>query len=254
MSPIPVTLPQAISTVGRQAAGRIPITVRLANSTVDRHITNRIAGLSWRNVAPGGFGPAQFSLQSPIDVSDPLLAPFTRMYVYDGRNGNVLWEGRLTMPGRSVGDQGQVWALSGSGPAAHTLDQSEVLIYLDTRLDQWQKDILGASLIPATASVQATTYPTGTTDGLLCQFADNTDLTSSPSLRVQAGYDWDTGFTSTNFAVESAVGVSPTYSVIVNGPTADIAGGSVSAFVVDDFAGGKDIAALLLRRTTGATT
>ena len=103
----------------------IPVAVRLSNDNVDRHITNRLSGLSWRSVAPGGFASASFSLQQPIDVSDQMLAPYTRVYIYDGRDGSTLWEGRLQQPGRSAGDNGQVWEITAVGGSAHASTTSD---------------------------------------------------------------------------------------------------------------------------------
>jgi hypothetical protein len=261
---------QILAEVHAREAGDdvIPVSVRLSNSLIDKHITNRISGLSYRSVAPGGFASAQFSLQSPIDANDPLLSPFTRVYIYDGRSAETLWEGRLQMSGKSADDNGQVWALTAAGPAAHTQDETAVLIYIDTQLNRWVKDVLEASNMPATANVAVSTYPTGTTDGVLCQFGPNTSV-NSPNSRASAGYyafigsdmeigafgyGWDSGFTSTNFAVESIIGAGTTYTNITDGPTANIAGGTDVEWVIDDFTGGKDIVGLRLRRSAGGAT
>jgi hypothetical protein len=248
----------------------IPVTIRLRNSSVDQHITDRVASPMYRSVAPGGYAEASFSLHSPIDRTDPLLQPFTRVYVYDARSAEVVWEGRLQLPGRSADEQGSIWQLTASGPAAHTLDSTAPLIYIDRSLEGWVQDTLEAQFIPPSASAASSTNPTlDGEDVMLCQFADGSTVNSSPSSRASAGYygfigspmeigafayGWDSGTTNVNFAVESAVGVSPTYTNIIDNPTANVAGGSATKWVIDDFTAGKNILTVRIRRSAGGAT
>lgn len=244
----------------------IPVTVRLANSKADRHITRKISGLTYRIVVPGGYAVASFTLHTPITVNDPLLAPFTRVYVYDGRNGTVLWEGRLSMPGRSAGDAGEVWSLTAAGPSAHTLDETAPLIYLDTRLDQWERSVLETSM-PASSSVSVGNHPnTAVFDAVICQAGPGVPVTDSPQSKIAAtyngfvgsgmeigaiGYSWDAGFTSAQWDIQAVVGPYPTYTHILGSAAANVAGGTVTVWVITDFPAGRDVCTLRMVRVSG---
>lgn len=242
----------------------IPITVRLSNSRTDQHITKRISGVSWRTVVPGGYASATFTLQSPITSNDPLLAPFTRVYVYDARNGNTLWEGRLAMPGKSGGDQGQVWALVAAGPSQHASESSQPLIYIDTRLDQWQRSVLETSM-PASSSVSIGNHPDTTSfDCVICQAGPGVPVVNQTKVAATydgfvgsgmelgaIGYSWDAGFTSAQWEVQAVVGSYPTYVTILGSVAAAVAGGVYTAWVDTDYTPGKDVVTLRLVRVSG---
>lgn len=245
----------------------IPITVRLSNPGLDIHVTQKLAGLTWRTVIPGGYASATFALQRPIDVNDPMLAPFTRVYVYDGRDGSVLWEGRLQMSGRSAGDQGQVWALTAIGPSAHTLDQSSPLVYIDTRLEPWQRSNYEGAVMPAGANVAITNHPnTSLVDVVLCQFPSglpvvNTsraaalyDLLVGTGMFIGAiGFSWDAGFTSSTWNAQLGTGNGATYLETPFSATGNIAGGTFVGWVVDDFPVARDFAGIRLVNTSAGS-
>lgn len=245
----------------------IPITVRLSNANVDVHITQKLASLTWRSVTPGGYASATFALQRPIDVNDPMLAPFTRVYIYDGRDGAVLWEGRLQMSGRSAGDQGQTWALTAIGPSAHVLDQTAPLAYIDTRLDPWQRSNYEGTSMPAAATVSITNHPNTTLfDVVLCQFGPglpiiNTsrvaalyDLMVGTGMTLGAvGFSWDAGFTSSLFFAQMGSGNGATYLETPFSATGSTAGGTFTGWVVTDFPAGRDFAAVRLNNTSGGS-
>ena len=248
----------------------IPFSVRLSNSSVDVHITQRISGLSFRSVAPGGYASATFTLENPIDVNSPMLAAFTRVYIYDGRNGNTIWEGRLAMPGRSSGDGGEVWSLTAVGPSAHTLDNTQVLIYIDWAMDNWIRDSLEAQFIAPSATAGASSHPfSNSIDALVCNWPGATPINSSPSSRVQVGYYGFIGSTMTigalkflystsganaNHSTEAVTGVSPNYLASAYTAVVTGTGSTVTVYVIDDFVAGRDIAGLRLRRTAGPAT
>lgn len=248
----------------------IPITVRLANSQVDKHITNKLGGLSWRSVAPGGYASASFSLESPISVNDPLLAAFTRVYVYDSRNGNTVFEGKLQISGRSANDRGEVWALTAVGGSAHTLDDMQVLVYIDQAMNNWIRDVLEAQFIAPSATAGPSSHPNNDTiDALVCNWPGSTPINSSPSSRVSVGYygfvgstmtvgalkfNYSTSGANANHKTEAVTGGSPTYLAIDYAAVVTGTGATVILYVVDDFLAGRDIAGLRMRRTAGGAT
>lgn len=247
----------------------IPVTVRLSNANVDVHITSRLSGLSWRSVVPGGFASATFSLQRPIDVTDAMLAAFTRVYIYDGRDGATLWEGRLQIPGRSAGDQGQVWAITAIGPSAHTLDLNATLVYIDQRLEPWQRSNYEGTLMPAAAQLSITNHPnTALFDVVLCQFGPGLPVVNTSRVAAlydvlvgtgmflgAVGFSWDAGFTSSLWHAQMGTGNGATYLETPFSATGNTAGGTFTGWVITDFPAARDFAAIRLNNTSaGAVT
>jgi len=191
----------------------IPVSVRLANSNVDVHITNRLSGLSWRSVAPGGFASASFSLERPIDVGDPMLATFTRVYIYDGRDGSTLWEGRLQLPGRSAGDAGQVWEITATGASAHALDDQRSLIYVDRDLTSMVKNNsspaaeASVDVDPGNASNEVAMvfrFPNGFSANTGSNIAFTYERVAQAQMQIGGvNYDFDAGFTNGAFEIQS---------------------------------------------------
>jgi hypothetical protein len=125
----------------------LSLTVRLvAGSRTDIHIEQQIRDLSFRSTIPGGFASATFSLDRPLSTSPDELALFTRVYIYDGRHGGVVWEGQLEDPGRGAGEQGEIWELTAIGPSAHVRDRFAPYIMVDTSLERWHRSRYSTSL------------------------------------------------------------------------------------------------------------
>jgi hypothetical protein len=115
----------------------IPLTVRLKTADMDRHVERDLRDLSFRTVAPGGYASATFSLDRPLTI-DPLeIAYYGQVFIYDRRDGTIVWEGRLEDPGRTAGPDGQVWSLAAVGPSAHAQDKVVPRIWVDRSLDRW---------------------------------------------------------------------------------------------------------------------
>lgn len=123
----------------------VPLSVRVKTPRMDRHITRDLVDLSFRTVVPGGFASARFSLHRPLNLEPEDIRQLAQVYIYDG-GGQVVWEGRLEDPGRSAGNNGQVWEVSALGPSTHARDRTAPLIYVDTRLSE---------LVPAIGSGSA---------------------------------------------------------------------------------------------------
>jgi hypothetical protein len=117
----------------------IPLTVRLKTSRKDVDVTAQIGSLTFRSTIPGGFASASITLNKPISLQPDEIAYFGKMYVYDGRNGMTVWEGRVEDPGRTADASGTVWGLSAIGPSAHASDRTYPIIYVDTSTDRWER-------------------------------------------------------------------------------------------------------------------
>lgn len=150
----------------------IPLTVRLSTARIDRHIEKDLRSLSFRSVAPGGFASATFSLDRPLSQSPDEIAYYGDVDIYDARNGNCVWCGRLEDPGRGVGADGQIWELAAVGPSAHAQDRTVPLIYVDRDLSHWYRSTIGGNNIK-THRIQTTEYdPDDTIDAVEMQITE----------------------------------------------------------------------------------
>ena len=107
----------------------IPLSVRLSTARADRHIERDLRSLSFRETA-NGYASAQFALDRLLASSPDEIAYYADVDIYDARNGNYVWCGRLEDPGRGVGSDGQVWELAAVGPSAHLRDSTLPLVYV----------------------------------------------------------------------------------------------------------------------------
>lgn len=244
-----------------------PYAVRLSNARSDLHITHKVDGVTWRAVVPGGYASASFSLKRPISINDPLLAPFTRVYVYDARNGNTLFEGRLQISGRSADEQSEVWALTAIGGSAHTLDQTTPLVYIDQRLEPWKRSNYEGSSQPAGANLSITNHPdTNLFDVVLCQFPSGLPVSNTKRIAGlydllvgtgqflgAIGFSWDSGFTSSLWHAQLGTGLGATYLETPFSAVGNTAGGTFTGWVSTDFPVGRDFAALRLNNTSGGS-
>lgn len=117
----------------------VPLTLRLRTSSGDSDVTAKIHDLHFRTEIPGGFATAQIRLDRPLSISSADLDYYASLFVYDGRHGGVIWEGRVEDLGRGVDGDGQVWDIAAVGPQAHASDQTLPLIYCDQSLDRWKR-------------------------------------------------------------------------------------------------------------------
>ena len=123
----------------------VPLTVRLKTRRKDMDVTAQLVDLRFRSSIPGGFATCTFSLNRPLDVQPDEIEYFGKVYVYDGRNGRTIWEGRLEDAGRAAGDRGEVWSLSATGPRAHAQDQTFPVVYVDRSLERWVRSSYSTS-------------------------------------------------------------------------------------------------------------
>lgn len=242
----------------------IPLTVRLVTSRQDRHITRDLIDLSFRTVAPGGYALARCALHRPVALDPDEITLFGRVYIYDARNGAVIWEGRLEDPGRSAGTNGEVFEISALGPSAHTRDRTVPLIYVDTRLSEL-----------ATSQSSGRAYDVGTreslnvTTGALGLSARQGSVVSTLSLAAavydavydagqdlaRVSLDWDGGFSSSNTQVELRTTEDLGGTTTVLSVDVSTTGGTLAA----SLGGGTAITAghnrfLLTLRRSGATS
>lgn len=216
-----------MTTLAARAAG-VPLMVRLAGPRgvgsyyaagprgPERRLTRQIHDLSFSTTAPGGFGTCTVDLNEPLDIEPRDFAQFGRLYIYDGRNGETVYEGRLDDPSRSVGADGQVWSLTAVGGSAHTTDTNLALTYLDRSLDGWEHSISASYDLKAGNAETRTGEATDTGNTLYVQIPASSPVATGDRvafnyLRFQESgqnaallnYQWDAGGTTTNYHARS---------------------------------------------------
>lgn len=117
----------------------IPLAVRLVTTAADRNIERETRRLWFRKTAPGGNAAARFTLDRSLSHAPDEVAYYGTVRISDARNALPVWDGRLEDPGRSAGGDGEVWELAAVGPAAAARDKARPRIYIDGRLDPWQR-------------------------------------------------------------------------------------------------------------------
>lgn len=192
----------------------IPLSVRLSNAGFNLDVTRELRSLRFRSTAPGGFASATLTLDRPLLLKPREIDVYSRVYITDGRNGSVVWEGRLEDPGRGNSMQGQVWTLTAMGPAAHARDRTVPLVYVDKSLERWYRiDTM------AGAEAYSTDNPGGSPEQvLLCKFPQALDVvTNSRAVMrysqidlnnqhlARVNFAWDAGVTSANWQIQMLV-------------------------------------------------
>lgn len=140
------------------------MSIPLHVSVADTHVTRKVSGLApSRNIH--GAAECGFKVSLPLDTD---INAFAKVVVYDGRTADVMWDGSLEDPGRTVDADGPTWDMSAIGEYARTLDRAAALIYIDGDPSRWGREQL-ARATSAEASVSEVPSIEGT-DGLLMQY------------------------------------------------------------------------------------
>lgn len=246
----------------------VPLAVRLSTSRSDRIVTREVRDLSFRSVAPGGFASATVDLDRPVSLQPDEIAYFGRMYIYDRRNGNTVWEGQLEDPRRTAGSDGQVWQLAGIGPSAHVHDRTVPLIYVDRDM----RALIPADAVTPGAQASVSTDPgdpASQRQALVLRFPQQQTVAidSRAVLRYdrirQAGqkvasinYSWDAGRIDANFFVRAML--RPDGAIVgsdqARSDSLNTAGGGLSHRVVGtDWVNGKNVVDIILISATTGT-
>lgn len=182
----------------------IPLSLRLATPKADRHVTRDLHDLQFRTTIPGGYASASFTLSRPLNIQPEEISQFGKVVIYDRRDGQTVWEGRLEDPGRAVGDSGQIWQVTATGPATYAEDRTVSLVYVDRRMDGWR---VGAQSIPSVSvDVNDESIQMGLANGVTHNVGyaglvvyHTVAYTGDELARVSV--DWVSTFTSPNFEV-----------------------------------------------------
>lgn len=188
----------------------VPLSVRLSTSLRDMHITTEVDDITFGSTSPGGFDTATVTLHRPLNFMPGEVMQFARMYIYDGRNANIVWEGRLQDPGRTAGSDGEVYQLAAIGGQAHLQDDTRQLYLVETDMTRWDQidKVTPASLIEQIGDLNDTgiavmllRIPQGTTvDGNIPSraVAGHRGFAAAGQKIASVSYNYDCGLTSAN--------------------------------------------------------
>jgi len=229
----------------------VPLAIRLKTAKADVHVTKDIRDLTFRSVIPGGFAACQISLDRPLSLDPGEIQPYGDLYVYDGRNGSTIWQGRLEDPGRGAGRRGEVWTVTAVCPAAHARDRTVPLIYVDRDMTRWYRYFESPLSHPDLVErIQEDQGGNGLA-ALHLQLPRNTEIVANQgggreyrAIReagqklARIGYNWDAGQTNADWFTQL---VTRTSGTLAASAAHNTAGGSVGAIVITNFTNGDDL-------------
>jgi hypothetical protein len=151
----------------------VPLSVRLTTAAADVLLVEEIREVSFRSVVPGGFASATVVLDRIPWHKAPEIGIYGRMYIYDTRSGQTVWEGRVEDPGKSVDGSGFAWQVTAIGPSAHARDETFAGIWIDTTINHYQR--FGGSLNASTVGTSTDVFEN---EGVKVQFPTGTTVTN----------------------------------------------------------------------------
>lgn len=116
----------------------VPLAVRVRNTRYDGMITGYLhGGVKFTKTDPGGFRSASFTVDQRLGFRDDMIQPYSRIYIYDRRNGRTVFEGDISHPGRSMNSDGSLLDVQVEGGVERLRDWSGQRIYIDRDLAGW---------------------------------------------------------------------------------------------------------------------
>lgn len=110
----------------------VPLAVRVKNARYDGMITGYLhGGLRFTKTDPGGYRSASFVVDQRLGFRSDIIQPYSRIYVYNKRNGDTVFEGDVSHPGREVSDDGALLQVDVEGGVARLSDWSGARIFVD---------------------------------------------------------------------------------------------------------------------------
>lgn len=237
------------------SAQEVPVAVRVRNGHYDGLITGYLAGgVQFTKADPGNFQSASFVVNQRMGFRSDMIQPYSRVYFYNKRNGDTIWEGDVTHPGRSFSADGALMQVQVDGSMERLNDWSGTRVYVDTSFEGWEKN---------TTSITSTEVLAGDDRGgsgaqaLTLAFPMNTHVDTN--FRCEAiyrriddsgqqlgliNYSWDAGLTNGSWLIRLLVSPGVT---VARTNTANVAGGPGSlAYVGPSWTAPKSIAFLQL--------
>lgn len=192
----------------------VPLAVRVKNARYDGMLTGYLhGGVKFTKTDPGGFRAASFVVDQRLGFRTDMIQPYSRIYIYNKRNGDTVFEGDVSHPGRSASNDGELLEVQVEGGIARLSDWSGPRIFIDRDMAAWVK---------TNTALTATTVESGDDrggsgdDALTLAFP--TGVHVETNYRAEAGYwrireagqefgrmnyAWDAGITNASWRVRS---------------------------------------------------
>lgn len=231
----------------------VPLAVRVSNARVDQMVTGYLHGsVRFQKSDPGGFKSASFVVNQRLGYRSDIIMPYSRIYIMDMQSGDVVFEGDVAHPGRSVSDDGALLEVQVDGGMERLNDWSGPRVYCDSDLTAWQKNQPAANSA-STVEVGDDRGGSGK-DALSLAFPTETHV--DLNFRAEAiyrriaeagqdlgriNYSWDAGL-GTGWLIKLLASAP---SVVARTNTASTSGGAISAaYVGPSWTAGADTAFL----------
>lgn len=120
------------------SASLVPLAVRVKNARYDGLVTGYIHGApTFTKTDPGGFRSGSFVVDQRLGFRSDMIQPYSRVYFYNKRNGDTLFEGDITHPGRSITTEGPLLEVNVEGGVERLNDWSGQRIFIDRDMQAW---------------------------------------------------------------------------------------------------------------------
>lgn len=242
-------------------ASTIPLAVRIKNSRYDGMLTGYLHDApSFRFADPGGMIGGSIKVDQRLGFRSDMIQSYSRIYIYDKRTGDSVFEGDVSHPGRAIGDDGEV--LEVQFDVDRLNDWSGSRIFIDRDMTAWRKHT--TSIV--STSVEAGEDRAGSgADALTLAFPMNQHVEINH--RVEAiytriresgqelgwfNYAWDCGVTNASWRIRSFV--SPPSTTVRDQASTTAGSGGSGAVVGGSIPVGAQWAFLAMWWTSGSSS
>jgi hypothetical protein len=164
-------------------SGPVPLAVRVSNARFDGLVTGYVRALRFNKADPGGHIAASFIVDQRLGFRRDMIQPYSRIYIFNKRNGDTVFEGDVSHPGRDASDDGELLQVQVDGGVARLSDWSGARIWVDRDMQAWLKT--GTASIPSTVDTGDDRGGTGA-DALTLAFPEGTHV--DLNYRAEVGY------------------------------------------------------------------
>jgi hypothetical protein len=162
----------------------VPLAVRIKNARYDGMVTGFLhQPPKCKFGDPGGMISGNLVFDQWLGFRDDILMPYSRIYFYNKMNGDTVFEGDTSHPGRSASEDGSLVEVNIEGGVARMSDWSGPRLWADSDFTAWVK---------TANSVVATTLQAGedrggsAADALVLAFPSDQHVETNS--RIEAGY------------------------------------------------------------------
>ena len=94
-------------------------------------------GVKFSKADPGGLKAASFVVSKRLGYRTDIIQPYSRIYIYNQRTGDTVFEGDVSHPGRSIDDSGELLEVEVEGGSERLKDWSGQRIFIDRDMQAW---------------------------------------------------------------------------------------------------------------------